>query len=160
MLTTQGQDPKVIDQRLREQIHRAQTTPGHSHMTPILDAVRTCGVASAIVPQNAGRFEFPWDRPTIVCIGDDTEQALGPTAFHLDSINVVLDKASAVAIVACWADPRIYKSAAPNAVLLRQHVLIIETRERYEADWLNLVEARRPRIACLVGLVKPEAMPV
>ena len=160
MLTTQGQDPKIIDQRLAEGIAHAQKTPGAEHMAPIFEAVRNYGVASALVLQNAGPFEFPWDRPTIVCIGDDMEHALGPTAFHPESVNVVLDKVSAVAIVACWADPRIYKSAATNAVLLRQHVLIIETRERYEADWFNFVEARCPRIGCLMGLVKPEATPV
>jgi hypothetical protein len=64
----------------------------------------------------------------------------------------VIAKISGIVLISGAAEDRFYAIAAMHASLLRQHVLISETRPRFEADWTNLAERLRPNIPLLICL--------
>ena len=126
-----------------------------SHLAPLYAAARDHGCILAMVLQGAGRFDPPpAGRPAIIVIGDDLDQALGPAAFHAKSLRRLLKGVRLVAVVACEAVPEIYTSAARHAVLLRQNVVIVETRPEQEIAWITLIRSIEPQAAVLVGSVK------
>ncbi len=129
---------------------------GPLHLRPLYHAVRDYGISFAIVTQGAGRFAFPSDKPVITLLGDDLHEALGPPAFHRKSVRQFVATCRAAVIVACDPQPKFYIAAATTAVLLRQNVVIVETRPEHEADWFDLVRQITPDINLLVGTVRPE----
>ncbi len=112
------------------------------HLLPILLAVRDHGIAEAIVLPHAGRWRLPTDRPVILTLGDDMNVAVidGPTAFHILSIRRFARSCRMAIIVAAAPVPELYAAAAHEAAVHRRNVIIVETRERFEADWLNVIE--------------------
>ncbi len=103
----------------------------------------------------AGPFDAaPGDRPAIVIIGDDLDEALGPSAFDERSLRRLLRGVRLAAVVACKPLPQIYAAAARHAVLLRQNVVIVETRPEHEITWFNLIKSIAPDAAFLLGSVK------
>jgi hypothetical protein len=122
-------------------------------LRPIFTAVRDCGVSFAIVSQKSGRFSLPLDKPTIAIFADDpgeTPGALGPAAFHSGSVRRLLAKISSIVLISGGAEERFYSCAAVPAMIFRQHVLVVETRPRFEADWANLIERQRPGLPTLL----------
>jgi hypothetical protein len=128
---------------------------GADHLLPIFEAVRDHGVAFCNILQDAGRFSFPLDKPTIILFGDDLFEAKGPSAFHRKSVRAILAKISSVIVISCDAEERFYAPAAANAAMLRQHVLIVETLPRFEADWVNYIQNVRPGLPTLLCGVLP-----
>ncbi len=125
------------------------------HLAPLYKAARDHGCIVGIIPQNAGPFDPPpADRPAIIVIGDDLDQALGPAAFHEQSLRRLLKGVRLAAVVACEPLPEIYASAARHAVLLRKNVVIVETRPEQEIAWVNLIRSIAPDAAFLLGSVK------
>jgi hypothetical protein len=126
-----------------------------AYLRPIIAAVRDHGVTLGFAEGQAP-VKVQSDGPAIVVIGDDFKNAaLGPTAFHQESILSFLDRCAAAVIVACEPLPAAYLSAANDAVLRRQNVLIVETRIEQERAWQKFIEGRRPTIRILVATVKP-----
>ena len=125
------------------------------HLAPLYKAARDHGCIVGIIPQNAGPFDPPpAGRPAIIVIGDDLDQALGPSAFHEQSLRRLLKGVRLAAVVACEPLPEIYASAARHAVLLRKNVVIVETRPEHEIAWVNLIRSIAPDAAFLLGSVK------
>jgi hypothetical protein len=125
------------------------------HLTPIYEAARDFGCLLAMVPQGAGHFDPPpAGRPAIIILGDDLDQALGPSAFDEQSLRRLLKGVRLAAVVACEPLPRIYATAARHAVLLRKNVVIVETRPEHEIAWVNLIRSIAPDAAFLLGSVK------
>ncbi len=123
------------------------------HLTPILRAVRDSRVAFLSVPQNAGAFVLRFDRPSIILLGDDRDEAFGPAAFHQKSIVTVLREIAAATVIAAAPERSVYAAVAFAAAVLRQHCLIVETRERYEADWTDLIRKYCPDAPLLIHTV-------
>ena len=128
---------------------------GAPHLRPIATAVRDHGCGQGLVMQHAGAFALPTSRPLIAIIGDDTERALGPVAFHRASLVRLLKACGAVAIVSSDADPAFYASAARVAVVEREHVAIVETRAEQEQAWLDFVHAANPGASIRLCTVVP-----
>ncbi len=125
------------------------------HLAPLYEAARDFGCLLAMVPQGVGPFDAPGDdRPVIAVIGDDLEEALGPSAFDEQSLHRLLRGVRLAAVVACEPLPEIYESAAHHAVLLRKNVVIVETRPEQEIAWVNLIRSIAPDAAFLLGSVK------
>ncbi|MEJ0093210.1 MAG: hypothetical protein WDN46_07195 [Methylocella sp.] len=129
------------------------------HLLPIYAGVRDEKISFVTVLQNAGAFAPKFDWPTVVLFGDDRDAALGLTAFHRKSVEAVLDKIGAAAVISSAPAVALYAAAAAGAAMLRQHVLIVETRERFEVDWTNLIGKRRPSLPLLVSRVGTERYP-
>jgi len=128
-------------------------TIGGDHLVPIVTAVRDYGIAFAEIRQDGSPASFPFERPTKILVGDDLDEAKGPSAFHKKTLRAVLDKVSRVIIVACDAQPRFYRLAAIRAAIDRQHVMIIETLPQHEADWCTLIQKHRtglPVVLCSI----------
>ena len=125
------------------------------HLAPLYAAARDHGCIVGIVPQGAGHFDPPpAGRPAIIILGDDLDQALGPSAFDEQSLRRLLKGVRLAAVVACEPLPEIYESAAHHAVLLRKNVVIVETRPEQEIAWVNLIRSIAPDAAFLLGSVK------
>ncbi len=125
------------------------------HLAPLYEAARDFGCLLAMVPQGAGPFDAPpAGRPAIVIIGDDLDQALGPSAFHAKSLRRLLRGVRLAAVVACEPLPEIYAEAARHAVVLRKNVVIVETRPEHEIAWFNLIKSIAPDAALVLGSVR------
>ena len=120
-----------------------------AHLRAIWLAIRDRDCTYASVLQNSGRFRIPMGRPVICMIGDDLNCAMGPVAFHRQSLQVYLSKCGYVVIVSSSATVEAYSGAAARAATDRQHVAIIETLPEFEHEWLYLVEACAPRASIL-----------
>ena len=126
------------------------------HLRPIVEACRDFGCAWASVPQRAGPFRIPSDRPAIVVIGDDTEQPLGPAGFHQKSVRQFAARCGLAVVVSCEPLFACYAAAATCVVLHRRDALLIESQPQFESDWIALVQAANPDIGLIVGAVRPE----
>jgi hypothetical protein len=130
---------------------------GSDYLRPLLLAVRDHGCAFAIVPQGRQVFEIPFDRPTMVLIGDDFEQALGPSGFHRASLKRTIRRINAAVIVSSAAHVVPYATAAAHAVGFGRHVVIVETLLKFEQAWISFVERYHPEgISTLVSTVRPD----
>ena len=85
---------------------------GPPHLRPVWVAIRDAGIGFMMVAQHAGAFEAPNTRPTLLLIGDDMKEALGPAAFHRQSLRRFVSQCSAAVIVGCEPLPIAYASAA------------------------------------------------
>jgi hypothetical protein len=126
------------------------------HLRPIFIAVHDAGVGFAIVAQNSGPFDFPPNRPTILVLGDDMLESLGPKAFHETSLKRFVKRCRGAVIVASEPIVVAYASAAATAAGLRFDMVIVETRPEHEADWKNALDAINPNLAYILCSVKPE----
>jgi hypothetical protein len=125
------------------------------YLKPLIAAVRDHDVSLGFVEGKAP-IKMRSDGPAIVVIGDDFENAsLGPAAFHQESVLEFVDRCASAVIVSCEPLPAAYLSAANDAILRRQNVLLVETRVEHELAWEKLIESRRPTIRILVATVKP-----
>ena len=130
--------PKLTRQELDQTIDELRAIGG-DHLLPIMTAVRDYCIAFAQILQDDDPVSFSFDKPTIILLGDDLDEAKGPSAFHEETVRAVLDNVSRVIIVACDVQPRFYALAAMRAAIFREHVLIIETLPQHEADWCTLI---------------------
>jgi hypothetical protein len=140
-----------IDEMVQEARERAPW------LEPIAEALR-CGCGLLIATQHVGPFRLPREplKPTIAVIGDDILEALGPDpdAFHLPSLRRLLRAAAGVALISSGPEPIVYRAAADKAVVLRRHVVIIETRIEQEIPWLAFIRKTAPKHPVLLGTVK------
>ena len=131
------------------------TTLDPEHLAPLFVAARDHGCAVLFVPQHAGRFDPPpRGKPTIIAIGDDLAQALGPAAFHAKSLRRALKGVRLAVVVACEPLPEAYEAAARHAVGLRKNVVIVETLPEQEIAWVNLIRSIAPDTAFILAGVK------
>lgn len=125
------------------------------HLVPIVEAVRDFCCRLALLPQHFGPLDPPAPGiPTIIVLGDDLDEALGPAAFDERSLRRSLKGVRLAAVVSCEPLPEILADAARHAVLLRKNVVIIETQSEQEIPWLNLIREIAPEAALQVGSVK------
>ena len=127
-----------------------------AHLRPIWIAVRDAGIACCIVPQGGEPFDPPEDRPTIVILGDDMLESLGPAAFHGPSLTSFVRRCRGAVIVACEPVPLAYATAAGTAAGLRFNIVIVETRPEHEADWKHALDAINPDLNYILCSVRPE----
>ena len=144
--------PKITNQELDQTIDELRAIGG-VHLLPIMIAVQDYGIAFSQIRHDCGLVSFSFDKPTIILLGNDLEEAKGPSAVHEEMVRAVLDKVSRVIIVAGDAQPRFYALAATRAAIFREHVLIIETHPQHEGDWCALIQHRRiglPIVLCSI----------
>ena len=116
--------------------------------------MRDHGCRLLIVPQRQGPFSVPASSgPLIALICDDYDAAFGPDGFDRASIECVARSCSAALIVSSAATVRCYAAAATSAVLLRQDVVIVETRPEQELPWIEFIRKHRPDVVMFVSTV-------
>lgn len=132
--------------RNREQITAAWQAlpPGGEHLRPIMEAVRDGGAGMLFVGQSADVFRIPPKRPAIVILGDDFDRAVGPEGFHLPSIRRAIRACSAFAVVSSAPPPIVYATVAATAAVMRQNVMLVETRPEQEIAWTALIQKLAP----------------
>lgn len=123
-------------------------------LRPVIEAVRNYGCGLLTVGQSKQAFRLPGDRPAIVIIGDDTDRAVGPKGFNFASTRRAIRACHAFAVISCEPLPAVYACVASSAVLLRQNVMLIETRPEQEDAWYNLIRKLAPDRPLLRALVK------
>jgi len=125
---------------------------GAVHLRPVYAVMRSSGTALLLIQQRLGRFDMPTRSGWVALVLDDTDRALGPSAFHSKSMRRLIQAATHIAIIASDIVPGVYATAAGVAAMgLR--CLIIETLPEYEAAWLHLVEREAPRTKPLLCTV-------
>jgi hypothetical protein len=128
------------------------------HLVPIFLATRDHGCAHAIILPWAGRFRLPRGKPTVCLVGDDMAVPVidGPSAWHAPSLRRFAKSCRRAFIVATVPVAELYAAAAHEAAVARRDVLLIETRERYEADWLSAVQRIGPHLAIHLSTTRGE----
>lgn len=151
----------IIDRATKEQIAAIlampQTPP---YLKPVFEVVRDYGVGYLTLLQNGDGLEpdrLNSQNPMITVVGDDTDAALGPVAFHATTLKILTLRASCVAIISSEPVPNIYTLFSLMAGLLRANTLIIETRPEQEHAWVNYIRALAPHIPVILSTSLPEA---
>jgi hypothetical protein len=140
----------------RERITLAMERSGAAHLRPVMIAVRDYGCGLCVVPHGGERFAPPTNKPTILIIGDDLTDCLGPNGFHQKSLRRYIKRCRSAAIVSCEPLVAAYAAATAAAVVLRRDVLIVETRLEQEENWRAFITQISPDIPVLVATVRPE----
>jgi hypothetical protein len=121
------------------------------HLRPLFHAVRDEGCDVAWIFQGAPATRLPkTGRPLIAVVGDDLDRALGPEGFHRPTLRRLVREASVASIVSSGPVVDAYERPATNAVLLRENVIIVETRPEQELAWANFVRDARPEMGLLL----------
>jgi hypothetical protein len=111
------------------------------HLVAILRGVIDAGIAYGIVlPHAAGPWRIPTGKPCLLLVGDDLHASHGPSAFDAASIRKFARDCRRAFIIASAPPIALYASAADEAIVGRRNTIIVETRERFEADWLACIE--------------------
>lgn len=132
--------------RLDDAVRRAP-----QHLRPLWEAVRDWNCTHAFIQQGKARFALAPDRrPCIALIGDDMHTSLGPDGFHRKSLRRLIERCSAAGVMV-GLEPQAYQRVCTNAVLLRQNVVIVETRTQHEIEWVNFLREVNPQIGMLVA---------
>jgi hypothetical protein len=122
-----------------------------AHLRPLVEAI-PCGVPLLVVTRGVP-FQSPrqiLSGPAVAVVGDDLDEALGPEAFHLPGLRKLLRAASATAVMSGAARPSVYAAAPGMALITRRPVVLVETQEQREAEWLELVRKLAPRASTLI----------
>ncbi len=143
----------------RERLSAAIASGTAPHLTPILEACRDHGCGWATVPQRAGRFALPYDRPTVLVVGDDMSVSLGVGGFSRRSLRRFVATCAGAVLVSCAPQVRLYAAAATVAAVGRRNAVLIETRLEREAEWLSFLREVRPNLGVLIGTVQPAGGP-
>lgn len=125
------------------------------HLQVILGAVRDRSIRFGHVKQHTGAFSFPTGLPIVLLLGDDYDLAWGPQAFDRPSLKRFLRGATSAVIVSGAPEVTPYAAAVAGAVLSGRHTLIIESTERWEADWVRLLRDMAPGMPTLVSTPGP-----
>nr|WP_137831776.1 hypothetical protein [Methylobacterium sp. L1A1] len=121
---------------------------GSPHLRPVYAAMRDGRRTLLVVPQRSGACSVP-GKPFVALVGDDTECALGPEAFHRPSVERFARSARGIALISCGIMPGVYAVAA-EMVRLGHSTLIVETRPEREAEWMEALRAAAPKAAFLM----------
>ena len=141
--------------QVRERVARmVAERPAAGHLTPVFLAA-TRGVLVAVIGQGRHVFALPPGRPAVLIIGDDAAASRGPDGFHRASLRRALRRATHVAVRAGAPVPAVYAAAPEPALAGGGAVVLIETRERHEADWVAFVRRHAPDAACLLVTPPP-----
>ena len=138
----------------RDSITQAIAKSTAYHLHPLMVAVRDHGCQLSVVTQSAERFTPPSLKPTILPIGDDLDQALGPNAFHQKSLRRFIRRAQSAVIISCAPLTSAYAAGATAAVIARRDALIVETRLEHEESWRRFIVGISPNIRMLIATVK------
>jgi hypothetical protein len=133
-----------------DQIVSDPATP--AHIKSIYAAVRDYHIHHVLLTQNEKSFNIAQLKefgPMVVIIGDDTNCALGPSAFDQSALRVLIGKSTCVAIIASMIVPDIYKCLSLMAGLFRVNAIIIETRPEQEMAWREYVRGVSPNASIL-----------
>lgn len=125
------------------------------HLRPVLVAVRDYRVAMLFIPQGTEAFAIPAKsaRASVVLVGDDMEQSVGPGGFHLPSVRRVIRACSAFVVISSEPTAAIYAAGTAPAVG-GMNVMIIETRIAHEFQWVALIQKLRPGRPLIISTVK------
>lgn len=125
------------------------------HLHPVLLAVRDYRVAMLYVPQGTETFTIPAEatRATVVMVGDDMEQSVGPDGFHMPSVRRVIRACSAFTVISSEPTAAIYTLGTAPAVG-GKNAMIIETRIEHEFEWVSLIQKLRPGRPLIISTVK------
>ena len=127
---------------------------GPVHYRTIMRMVRDHGVSLAIVAQGGGSFNPPRANPHILIVGDDMQQAKGPSAFHAGSLRRYIKRCRMAVIVSCEPVARAYALAALYTAGKRKDSILVETRPEFEADWKDFIEAANREISFVIATVE------
>ena len=134
----------------REGLNKAiQASP--PHLQVILEAVRDRHLRFGHIKQHTGQFSFPAGLPILLLLADDYDLAWGPQAFSKTSLRRFLQGASSAVVVSGAPEVAAYSLAVAGAVVSGRHTLIVESTERWEAEWIALLRELAPGLPTLVS---------
>lgn len=141
-----------------ERLTAAMARPNAQHLRPILMAVRDHGCGLLIEPQvkpaeTLPVFDLPANRPVIVLIGDDMDDAFGPRGFHSKSLRRAVTACAGATVISSGTLTPAYASAAMLAVMSRRSVILVETRLTQEQAWVNGLHRINPSLPVLLSTV-------
>lgn len=151
----------IIDRATPNQIASILAMPETPpHLKPVFEAVRDYGIGYLTLLQHG--HGLPAERlnsqnPMITVVGDDTDAALGPIAFHAATLKILTLRASCVAVISSDVVPDIYALFSLMTGLLRANTLIIETRPEHEQAWVEYVRGLSPHIPVILSTAIPQA---
>ncbi len=150
---SQGQHDRVVGFCNFEDLYGTEGG-ADDHLAPLFRAVREDGCALALLLQSTQPIDAapPFDRPTMILVGDDDAQALGPAGFHLDCLRRLSSRCHTAVIVHKDPLPILYRVAASVSVVMRQHVLLIETRPEQLEAWQHFLTLAAPKLRLLIGI--------
>ena len=117
------------------------------HFAPLLSALGR-GTRLLVIQPGKGRFRLSRNSgPTILCFAGG---ACSPTAFDRRSLDRALKNALGICVL---TSPSIEAVAAAAALAMMggRYVVIVETTERYEADWIKALRERAPKVPVLLA---------
>lgn len=120
----------------------------------ILTAVRDHGVVLAMLPPWGQPFRLPTGRPVIALAEDLASGASGPGAFHRASLRRALKMAANIVVQSSQA-PELYVVAA-IAAARGEHVFLVDTGPKQEAQWVETIKALAPGRQVLLICEKPQ----
>jgi hypothetical protein len=126
-----------------------------AYLVPIVLAVLDHGCGFGTVVARAP-WHMPTDRPVIVTVGDNMNVTVGPNAFHFPSVRRFARTCHTAFIIATAPVPKLYAAAAAEAAIGRHNVIVVETRLRHEADWVEVLQKANPRIAITLSTCPTE----
>ncbi len=151
----------MIGRATKEQIAAILAMPQTpSYLKPVFEVVRDYGVGYLTLLQNGDGLEpdrLKSQNPMITVVGDDTNDALGPTAFDAATLKILTLRASCVAIISSEPVPNIYTLFSLMTGLLRANTLIIETRPEQEHAWVDYIRTLAPHTPVILSTSLPEA---
>ena len=134
----------------RDGLNRAiQASP--PHLQVILEAVRDRHIRFGSVKQHTGQFSFPTGLPIVLLLADDYSLSWGPQAFSKPSLRRFLQGSSSAVVVSGAPEVGAYSLAVAGAVVSGRHTLVIESTERWEAEWIALLRELAPGLPTLIS---------
>lgn len=122
------------------------------HLAQIAKAAFEKRCQLALVPQEGGPFDLMNDKPFVCIVGDDLDCSMGPAGFDGPSMDKMLKRTAAAAVISCEIIPWIYDRAA---ALAREgwSTVIVETRPEHEVPWKGLIKSHKG-IQLLMAVVR------
>lgn len=151
----------IVDHATSHQIASILAMPETPpHLKPVFEAVRDYGIIYLTLLQHG--HGLPVERlnsqnPMMTVVGDDTDAALGPIAFHAATLKILTLRASCVAVISSEPVSNIYALFSLMTGLLRANTLIIETRPEHEQAWVEYVRGLSPHIPVILSTAMPQA---
>lgn len=122
--------------RLRDMV----STGRLRHYTALFAAMAEHKILLAFLRRNGPAFARPeYDRGWCLIVGDDLQDAKGPSAFHSDSLADWFGGATAVAVHSGAANAAVYAGAALMASC-DAGVIIVETQLSHQGEWAKPAE--------------------
>lgn len=142
----------VIDRPEAKKLLQVDATP--HHLRGILNAVVDFAVTATLVAQGPKQFSLPAKSPWITVLSDDLVVGLGPSGFHIQSLDTLISEVSYAVVAAIAPVSHCYNVCATVAAKHRSNALFVETEPDLTGEWMDYIRRLKPD--CGILLAMPE----